>query len=227
MATHARSGPIPGCPHRDDPAVGTRGCNPRRQAGQPGRVPLQTWRPGRVPWATSSRRRRDGIAQSGGADDLWRSARGRRQLPSPRRQRSGTTVRTVRLTWATVRPGGRTVHRWCSIVHHSMSLLSRSASSMRGTGGCVRIWRGRASAYSSDRVGVRGEMFKRWAREGVIPVAKPGRGSFRFKREDLDQFLERRRTERAIAADEIPSSSLRKRPVACVHSGPKSGAEWR
>jgi PTS system nitrogen regulatory IIA component len=35
---------------------------------------------------------------------------------------------------------------------------------------------------------------RRWAREGMIPAAKLGnRGGFRFKREDLERFLERRR----------------------------------
>ena len=38
------------------------------------------------------------------------------------------------------------------------------------------------------------ETMRRWAREGVIPAAKLGnRGGFRFKREDLDRFLEGRR----------------------------------
>lgn len=38
------------------------------------------------------------------------------------------------------------------------------------------------------------ETIRRWAREGLVPAAKLGnRGGFRFKREDLDQFLERRR----------------------------------
>ena len=39
------------------------------------------------------------------------------------------------------------------------------------------------------------ETVRRWARTGVIPAAKLGnRGGFRFKREDLDRFLEGRRT---------------------------------
>ena len=43
-------------------------------------------------------------------------------------------------------------------------------------------------------LGVHEETIRRWAREGVIPAAKLGnRGGFRFKREDLDNFLERRR----------------------------------
>ena len=37
---------------------------------------------------------------------------------------------------------------------------------------------------------------RRWARKGVIPAAKLGnRGGFRFKRDDLDRILERRRAE--------------------------------
>lgn len=37
------------------------------------------------------------------------------------------------------------------------------------------------------------ETVRRWAREGVNPAAKLGRrGGFRFKREDLDRFLQRR-----------------------------------
>jgi excisionase family DNA binding protein len=37
---------------------------------------------------------------------------------------------------------------------------------------------------------------RRWAREGAIPAAKLGnRGGFRFRREDLDRFLESRRSD--------------------------------
>jgi nitrogen PTS system EIIA component len=37
------------------------------------------------------------------------------------------------------------------------------------------------------------ETMRRWAREGTIPAAKLGnRGGFRFKRVDLDRFLEQR-----------------------------------
>jgi excisionase family DNA binding protein len=44
------------------------------------------------------------------------------------------------------------------------------------------------------RLQVYEETIRRWAREGVIPAAKLGnRGGFRFKREDLDRFLESRR----------------------------------
>ena len=40
------------------------------------------------------------------------------------------------------------------------------------------------------------ETIQRWAREGAIPAAKLGnRGGFRFKREDLDNFLEERRAD--------------------------------
>jgi excisionase family DNA binding protein len=46
-------------------------------------------------------------------------------------------------------------------------------------------------------LGVHEETIRRWAREGTIPAAKLGnRGGFRFKREDLDRFLERRLTDR-------------------------------
>jgi excisionase family DNA binding protein len=46
-----------------------------------------------------------------------------------------------------------------------------------------------AAAYRS----VHEETIRRWAREGVISAAKLGnRGGFRFKREDLDRFLEGR-----------------------------------
>jgi excisionase family DNA binding protein len=48
-----------------------------------------------------------------------------------------------------------------------------------------------AAAYLQVHI----ETMRRWAREGVIPAAKLGnRGGFRFKREDLDQFLEERRS---------------------------------
>jgi len=37
------------------------------------------------------------------------------------------------------------------------------------------------------------ETMRRWAREGVIPAAKLGnRGGFRFRRRDLDRFLQER-----------------------------------
>jgi excisionase family DNA binding protein len=49
---------------------------------------------------------------------------------------------------------------------------------------------------AAEYLGVHIETMRRWAREGAIPAAKLGnRGGFRFKREDLDRFLERRRTE--------------------------------
>jgi len=51
---------------------------------------------------------------------------------------------------------------------------------------------------AAQYLGVHEETIRRWAREGAIPAAKLGnRGGFRFKREDLDRFLERRRTEGA------------------------------
>ena len=41
------------------------------------------------------------------------------------------------------------------------------------------------------------ETMRNWARKGVIPAAKLGnRGGFRFKREDLDRFLEQRLIDR-------------------------------
>lgn len=46
-------------------------------------------------------------------------------------------------------------------------------------------------------LGVHEETVRRWAREGAIPAAKLGnRGGFRFKRDDLDRFLEQRLTDR-------------------------------
>ena len=49
-----------------------------------------------------------------------------------------------------------------------------------------------AAAYLQVHV----ETLRNWARKGVIPAAKLGnRGGFRFKREDLDLFLEARRAE--------------------------------
>jgi excisionase family DNA binding protein len=51
---------------------------------------------------------------------------------------------------------------------------------------------------AAQYLGVHIETVRRWAREGVIPAAKLGnRGGFRFKRIDLDRFLERRQAERA------------------------------
>ena len=42
-------------------------------------------------------------------------------------------------------------------------------------------------------LGVHGETIRRWVHEGAILSAKLGnRGGFRFKREDLDRFLETR-----------------------------------
>jgi excisionase family DNA binding protein len=55
---------------------------------------------------------------------------------------------------------------------------------------------------ASEYLQVSVETMRRWARTGVIPAAKLGnRGGFRFRREDLDRFLETRR----------PSGSMRPR----------------
>jgi excisionase family DNA binding protein len=49
---------------------------------------------------------------------------------------------------------------------------------------------------AAEYLGVHIETMRRWAREGIIPAAKLGnRGGFRFKRGDLDRFLEARRAE--------------------------------
>jgi excisionase family DNA binding protein len=49
---------------------------------------------------------------------------------------------------------------------------------------------------AAQYLGVHIETLRRWAREGVIPAAKLGnRGGFRFKRSDIDRFLESRRTD--------------------------------
>jgi excisionase family DNA binding protein len=49
-----------------------------------------------------------------------------------------------------------------------------------------------AAAYLQVHV----ETLRNWARKGVIPAAKLGnRGGFRFKRSDLDRFLEELRAE--------------------------------
>ena len=48
---------------------------------------------------------------------------------------------------------------------------------------------------AADYLQVHVNTLRRWAREGVIPAAKLGnRGGFRFRREDLDRFLESRRS---------------------------------
>jgi excisionase family DNA binding protein len=52
------------------------------------------------------------------------------------------------------------------------------------------------SPEAAKYLGVHVETLRRWAREGAIPAAKLGnRGGFRFKREDLDRFLEARRRD--------------------------------
>jgi excisionase family DNA binding protein len=46
---------------------------------------------------------------------------------------------------------------------------------------------------AADLLQVHLDTLRRWARTGVIPAAKLGnRGGFRFRREDLDRFLEGR-----------------------------------
>ncbi len=41
------------------------------------------------------------------------------------------------------------------------------------------------------------ETLRRWVRTGVIPAAKLGnRGGFRFRREDLDRFVQSRQASR-------------------------------
>lgn len=48
-------------------------------------------------------------------------------------------------------------------------------------------------------LGVHIETMRRWARESVIPAAKLGnRGGFRFRREDLDRFLDQRRSGQLV-----------------------------
>jgi len=57
----------------------------------------------------------------------------------------------------------------------------------------IRIMRFPERQVPNDHI----ETMPRWARKGVIPAAKLGnRAGFRFRREDLDHFLERRRAER-------------------------------
>jgi excisionase family DNA binding protein len=47
---------------------------------------------------------------------------------------------------------------------------------------------------AAQYMNVHRETLRGWARKKVIPAAKLGnRGGFRFKREDLDRFLESRR----------------------------------
>jgi excisionase family DNA binding protein len=59
---------------------------------------------------------------------------------------------------------------------------------MKQDGGWLRTEE--AAAY----LRVHPETLRNWARKGMIPAAKLGnRGGFRFKREDLDRFVEGRR----------------------------------
>ena len=47
---------------------------------------------------------------------------------------------------------------------------------------------------AAEYLQVHQETVRNWARKGIIPAAKLGnRGGFRFRREDLDRFLESRR----------------------------------
>ena len=51
------------------------------------------------------------------------------------------------------------------------------------------------SQEAAEYLQVHQETVRNWARKGVIPAAKLGnRGGFRFQREDLDRFLETRRS---------------------------------
>jgi excisionase family DNA binding protein len=59
-----------------------------------------------------------------------------------------------------------------------------------------RTWLTTADAASYLSVHV--ETLRNWARKGIIPAAKLGnRGGFRFRREDLDRFLDRRSQSKA------------------------------
>ena len=52
------------------------------------------------------------------------------------------------------------------------------------------------SEEAAEFLKVNVETMRRWARTGVIPAAKLGnRGGFRFRREDLERFLEQRAVE--------------------------------
>ena len=58
----------------------------------------------------------------------------------------------------------------------------------------VRLWL--TSEEAAEYLQVHVNTVRRWAREGAIASVKLGnRGGFRFKREDLDRFLERRRPD--------------------------------
>ncbi len=50
------------------------------------------------------------------------------------------------------------------------------------------------SQEAAEYLQVHQETVRNWARKGVIPAAKLGnRGGFRFRREDVERFLEHRR----------------------------------
>src|SRR6266496_182030 len=86
---------------------------------------------------------------------------------------------------------------------------SSSAPSTYSLGHCIQdrktfvnvshlYWKhGHQVLEAAEYLGVHEETIRQWAREGAIPAAKLGnRGGFRFKREDLERFLEERRTDR-------------------------------
>ena len=53
------------------------------------------------------------------------------------------------------------------------------------------------SQEAAEYLQVHQETVRNWARKDIIPAAKLGnRGGFRFRREDLDRFLENRRGRR-------------------------------
>jgi excisionase family DNA binding protein len=55
-----------------------------------------------------------------------------------------------------------------------------------------KIWM--TTSDAARYLGVHVETLRNWARKGVIPAAKLGnRGGFRFRRQELDRFLESRR----------------------------------
>ena len=66
-----------------------------------------------------------------------------------------------------------------------------------------------AGSAGTDDLGVHEETNCRWAREGVIPAAKLGnRGGFRFGGEDLDRFLEGRRSDQPGADGDVRSHDV-------------------
>ncbi len=58
----------------------------------------------------------------------------------------------------------------------------------------AKVTRWLTTPEAAEYLQVHQETVRNWARKGVIPAAKLGnRGGFRFRREDLDRFLESRR----------------------------------